>query len=173
MSQVCSISYPNYNVIFKIKIFRNIATYTKKKFYQLHLSNCKALCKTFFDYLHFKGLPPSYLALASLKSFVGPNAKFTAVKLDGVNYLIQFFLQTHNLQRLVFRIFRHQSSKMISNKAKKITKLASMNGVIQLSSHPPQTGIKGFWISNLLSLFSQGVVEGPFYINHFHNLAVV
>ena len=60
---------------------------------------------------------------------------------------------------------------MISNKTKNIK--ACLNGVIQLSSHLPQTGIKGFWISNLLSLSSQGVVEGPFYINQFFDLAVV
>ena len=119
-------------------------------------------------------MPPSYLAIASLKNFMGSNAEFTTVKLDGVNYLIQIFLQTHNLQRIIFRVFCHQSSKMISSKAKKKKKkLASiLNGVIQLSSHLPQTGIKGFWISNLLSLSSQGIVEGPFYINQFHDLAV-
>ena len=48
-----------------------------------------------------------------------------------------------------------------------------LNGVMQLSSRLPQTEIKGFWISNVLSLSSQGGFEGPFYINHFHDLAVV
>ena len=63
-------------------------------------------------------MPPSYLAIASLKNLVGGNAEFTTVKLDVVNCLIQIFLQTHNLQRIIFRIFCHQSSKMISNKAR-------------------------------------------------------
>ena len=60
---------------------------------------------------------------------------------------------------------------MISNKAKK--KKTCLNGVIQLSSHLPQTGTKGFWMSDVLSLSSQGVFEGPSYISHFHDLAVV
>ena len=92
---------------------------------------------------------PSYNKLAK---FVGGNSEFTTVKLDGVNCLIQIFLQTHNLQGIIFTIFSQQSSKMTSNKEKKK----------QLSSHLPQTGIKGFRISNLLSLSSQGVVESPF-----------
>ena len=98
----------------------------------IQLANCKAPCTKFLrsfafqrcatQLLHFKGVPPSYLPIASLKNFVGGNAEFTTVKLDGVNYLIQIFLQTHHLQRIIFGIFCHQSSKMISNKAKKITK---------------------------------------------------
>ena len=62
--------------------------------------------QNFLEHLPFKGVPPSFLAIASLKNFVGGNAEFTTVKLDEVNCLIQIFLQTHNLQRLIFRIFR-------------------------------------------------------------------
>ena len=45
--------------------------------------------------------------------------------------------------------------------------------VIQLSSYLPPTEIKGFWISNLLSLSSKRGLEGRFYINQFHDLAVI
>ena len=45
--------------------------------------------------------------------------------------------------------------------------------VIQLSSYLPPTGIKDFWISNLLSPSSKRGFEGPFYINQFHDLAVI
>ena len=45
--------------------------------------------------------------------------------------------------------------------------------IIQLSSYLPPTEIKGFWISNLLSLSSKRGFEGRFYINQFHDLAVI
>ena len=45
--------------------------------------------------------------------------------------------------------------------------------IIQLSSYLPPTEIKGFWISNLLSLSSKRGLEGRFYINQFHDLAVI
>ena len=86
------------------------------------------------------------------------------MKLGGVNCLIQILLQTHNLQRIIFRIFSYQSRKLISNKAKKITKLAWMGS----SSHLPQTGIKGFWISSKSSFpFFSRCFAGPFYISWF------
>ena len=84
-------------------------------------------------------------------NFVGSNAEFTTEKLDGD--LIQILLQIHNFQRIIFRIFGHQSRKMVLNKAKKNNKTCLNEVIIQLSSHLPQTGIKDFSISNLLSLF--------------------
>ena len=88
------------------------------------------------------------------------NTEFTTVKLGGVNCLIQILIQHHNLQRIIFKIFSYQSRKLISNKAKNNNKTC-LNGVIQLSSHThlPQTRIKRFWISNLLSFSSQGVLK--------------
>ena len=115
-------------------------------------------------------MPPSYI---KLETFCGRQCRIYNSELDGVNCLIHVFLQTHNLQRIIFRIFS-QSRKMISNNVKKQKnkKKTCFNGVMQLSSHLPQTGIRSFWISNLLSLSSQGAVEGPFYINPFHDLTV-
>ena len=79
------------------------------------------------DYLPFQPVPPSYSKLEKVCGWQYQITEFTIVKLDEVNCLIQIFLQTHNLQRIFFRIFSHshQNRKMISNKAKEIAKLVS------------------------------------------------
>ena len=68
-------------------------------------------------------MPPSYI---KLEKFCRRQCRIYNSELDGVNCLIHVFLQTHNLQRMIFKIFS-QSRKIISNNVKKTkTKLASM-----------------------------------------------
>ena len=85
------------------------------------------------------------------------------------NSPIHIFLLTHNLQRIIFKIFSQPPKYKIHFKqSNKITKLASM-GSYNYPQHlvQIQTGIKAFWRSNPFYLSSQGVFQGPFYINRF------
>ena len=94
-----------------------------------------------------------------LKYFIGAtrNLKQT-MKLGSPSCLNQIFLQTHNLQRIIFRIFGHQSNKFIFKQSKKV-KLGST--VSYNYPHLLQTGKKNFWITSLPPFSSQGVFEGP------------
>ena len=85
-----SISYLNYNVIFEIKILRNIRILKKKNSASYSELTVKLLAQNVLDHLRFKGVapsfcilkgvPPSYLAITSLKNVVGGNAEFTISK---------------------------------------------------------------------------------------------
>ena len=108
-----------------IKILENKHILKKQFFLLAQLASCKAVCTKFFVSFAFE----SSGTYSKFEKFCGQqylNTEFTTVKLGGVNCLIQILLQTHNLQRIIFRIFSYQSRKLISNKAKKITKLAWM-----------------------------------------------
>ena len=74
----------------------------------------------------------------------------------GVNSLTQIFLQTHNLQRTIFRIFSYQSRKINFKQSKKKIQILPQWGHTTILSSSTDRNKRFFNIKCTFSFFSRG-----------------